>query len=185
MVYLQFESFPQLITERLLLRQLQLTDAPAIMQLRSDEQVNTFLGRKGTISMEEATAFIHKIETTINNKDGLYWAITLKHHPALIGTICYWNIVREKNMAEMGYELFPAFQGKGLMQEAISTLINFGFEQMNLEIITALPEAGNIKSIRVLEKNKFIPDEHHQFVSKEEADGLLVYYLTKKKQPGY
>lgn len=179
MVNLNFESFPQLVTERLVLRQLQLTDAPAIMQLRSDEQVNTFLGRKGTISMEEATAFIHKIETTISNRHGLYWVIALKHHPALIGSICYWNIAQEKDMAEMGYELFPAFQGKGLMQEAISKLINFGFEQMHLATITALPEAGNIKSIRVLEKNNFIADEDHQVVSIEEADGLAVYYLKK------
>lgn len=177
MVHLQFDSFPQLLTERLVLRQLQFTDAPAIMQLRSDEEVNTFLGRKGTINIDEAKAFIQKIETTINNKDGLYWAITLKHHPALIGTICYWNIVQEKEMAEIGFELFPAFQGKGLMQEAVATVIKFGFEEMNLEIITALPETGNSKSIRVLEKNKFTTDEHSQFVSKEEADGLLVYYL--------
>lgn len=180
MVNLHFESFPQLVTERLVLRQLQLTDAPAIQQLRSNEQVNTYLGRKGTITMEEAKAFIHKIETTINNHQGLYWAITLKHHPALIGTCCYWNIEQEKEMAEMGYELFPAFQGKGLMQEAIATVINFGFEQMHLETITALPEAGNSPSIRVLTKHKFIPDEENQIVSKEDADGLAVYYITKQ-----
>ena len=181
MLNLHFESFPQLITNRLVLRRLQINDAPEIMKLRSNESVNTFLNRTGSISIEQATAFINKIETTINNREGLYWAISLKHNPALIGTICYWNIVQEKDMAEIGYELFPAFQGKGLMQEAITTLINFGFEQMHLAIITALPETANSKSIRVLVKNKFIPDVDHQIVSKEEADGLAVYYLMRVK----
>ncbi|MEP6595773.1 MAG: GNAT family protein, partial [Ginsengibacter sp.] len=114
----------------------------------------------------------------IANKS-ICWAITLKHNPIVIGTICYWNISVENDIAEIGYELKPKFQGKGIMQAAISKAIAFGFNEIKLKVITALPKEGNNKSIQLLLKNNFQFDADLRICSKEAAGGLLVYYLTQ------
>jgi ribosomal-protein-alanine N-acetyltransferase len=159
------------------IRPLNLEDANEIRLLRSDEKVNEFIGRSGTISHDEAKAFIDLIEKNTSKGESYYWAIALKENNSLIGTICLWNIDLEKEVAEIGYELLPAFQGKGIMQEAISAIIKFGFEKINLKIILALLEARNKRSITLLLKNNFLPDENFMHVSKEAAEGLIVYYL--------
>ena len=45
---LDFKIFPELKTERLLLRNMENTDASLIQKLRSDEIVNAFVGRDNT-----------------------------------------------------------------------------------------------------------------------------------------
>lgn len=173
-----FNIYPELFTERLVLRQMKRTDANEIRLLRSDESVNEFIGRSGTISIDEAKEFIDKIEKSLNKKESFYWAITLKGSDKLIGTSCLYNLSFDKELAELGYELLPAFQGKGIMQESVSAIIQFAFEKLNVKILTALPEAGNKRSISLLLKNNFLPDKDFIHVSNEEADGLLVYYLA-------
>jgi ribosomal-protein-alanine N-acetyltransferase len=177
MINLQFPAFPQLTTERLLLRPLHINDAEAIKELRSNKQVNEFINRSGLITLDEAKQFISKIEAGVEKNGWFYWAISLKEQQQLIGTICLWNTSVEKEMAELGYELNPAFHGKGYMQEAVKAIIQFSFEQIQLKILTALPKAENLKSIQVLLKHQFTLDENNLYVSKEDADGMLVYYL--------
>lgn len=174
-----YDFTPLLETRRLQLRPLVAEDAEAISVLRSDPQVNTYLNRPATLSMEEATAYISKITTGIQQHNWMYWAIAVKTSPGLIGTICLWNFVPENEKTEIGYELSPAHQGKGLMQEAVEAVIRFGFEEMKLQLITALVKPGNQKSQQLLERNHFRPDHFNHYVSKEEAGEFVVYYLLK------
>lgn len=147
--------FPELSTERLILRRLVPEDDKAIARLRSDERVNRYLERPPTTNLKEAGHFIEKINASIENRESFYWAITLKEEQALLGTICYWNLEPENDRAEIGYELHPDAQGQGIMQEAITCVIQFGFEQLKLNSITACSRSDNLKSVRLLEKNKF------------------------------
>ena len=84
-------------------------------------------------------------------------------------------------MAEIGYELHPDFQGKGLMQEAISTVTDYGFNKMNLKVITAFTHINNLRSTNVLLKNNFLLDKNYTYAAKEDAGELSVYYLNKEK----
>ena len=115
-----FTPFPVLKTERLTLRQLSVNDDKEIFALRSDKQVNKYLDRDPTNTIEDARKFIHKIVEVVKQNKGIYWAITLTNNDNLIGTICLFNFSNENDQAEIGYELLPAFQGQGIMQEAIS-----------------------------------------------------------------
>lgn len=181
MPVLNFSSFPQLITERLLLRQLVDADAPGIQMIRSDEQVNQYLGRPACTDAEAAKNFIAKIEKGISNKESLYWVITLKGNEKLIGTICLWNFEAGKMQAEVGFELFPAFQGKGIMREALSEVLSFGFMELKLITITALTSPGNLPSIKLLQKAGFIVDTDYVQVTKEKAEGLSVYFIDQNR----
>lgn len=57
--------------------------------------------------------------------------------------------------AEIGYELLPDFQGKGIMQEAISKVIDFGILHIGLNSIEAYTHSKNQSSTRLLEKFNF------------------------------
>jgi ribosomal-protein-alanine N-acetyltransferase len=178
MLHLNFIPFPVITTQRLILRKLTIKDAEAIMMLRSDEQVNKFIDRPKSIDLNEAKKFIEKIENGINDNQWIYWAITSKEEDALIGTICLWNISIENNRAEIGYELHPNFQRKGLMQEAITKIIEYGFNKMKLEIITSFTHPGNKRSTDILLKNNFLLDKNYEYVEKEDAGELYVFYLV-------
>ena len=179
MLHINLSPFPILTTERLLLRQLSMDDAADILLLRSDERVNEFLDRAKTTTLEEARDFIQKIMTGVENNETVYWAIALKENNSLIGTICLWNIVKEKHLAEIGYELMPPFQGRGLMQEAVSSIIGYVFDTMKLNIIIAVPAANNTRSIELLKRNNFELDTNFEYNNGEIQENMLIYFLIQ------
>lgn len=179
---INFTAFPELKTERLILRQLKNEDESEIFLIRSDERVNRFLDRQKAKSLAEARDFINKINAAISNNESVYWAITLRDSPALIGTICFWNILWENSIAEIGYELMPDQQGKGFMQESISRIIEYGFQEMHLRKIDAYPSADNASSVKLLEKNNFKLDMSNtdRNIHSEELKNIAIYVLAKK-----
>jgi ribosomal-protein-alanine N-acetyltransferase len=169
---MNFTPFPALATERLTLRQLKFEDQHEIFTLRSDKRVNEFLDRSKANSIEDAVNFIHKINESISNNEALYWGIAMKEDLHLIGTICLWNISKENLTAEIGYELLPDHQGKGIMQEAVAKVIEYGFEILKLNAIDAELAPGNTKSVKLLERTGFI-------LTKAMED-TIVYSLPRK-----
>ena len=79
--------------------------------------------------------------------------------------------------AEVGFELFPGFQGRGIMKETLLEVVAFGFKQLKLKTITALTDPGNQPSIKLLQRAGFIADSDYSVVAKEEAGNLVVFYL--------
>ena len=156
MAHICFTPFPTLTTERLTLRQMTMSDEKEVFALRAEPSVSAFIGRPLARSVEEARRFIEKINDGLARNESAYWAITLKNKDKLIGTICLWNIVAEEAKAEVGYELAPPYQGKGIMQEAFTAVVRYGFERMKMKTIEALPSPDNARSIRLLERNHFV-----------------------------
>lgn len=155
-----FTPFPVLKTERLTLRQLSANDDQEIFALRSDKQVNKYLDREPSNTIEDARKFIHKIAEFVRQNEGIYWAITLTALDKLVGTICLFNLSNENDQAEIGYELLPAFQGQGIMQEATSKVIAFGFDVIGLKAIEAYTHLENENSSKLLEKFNFKKQEN-------------------------
>ena len=167
-----FTPFPVLKTGRLTLRQLRSSDDNEIFALRSNDNVNKYLGRKPSKSIDDAKNFIQTINENIQRNDSIYWAITLNRSDKLIGTICLFNFSDDHSQAEIGYELLPDYQGKGIMQEATSKVIDFGIQYIGLNLIEATTHSENKSSTRLLEKFNF---------KKKSAEGnLMMFKLTCK-----
>jgi [ribosomal protein S5]-alanine N-acetyltransferase len=62
----------------------------------------------------------------------------------------------ERRSAEIGYWLGRAFWGEGIATDAVRTLTTHGFEAFDLTRIFAVPFAGSLASIRVLEKCGYV-----------------------------
>ena len=154
----KFTPFTVLKTGRLILRQLRRSDDYEILALRSNDNVNKYLDRRPSKSIDDARNFIHTINENVWSDDSIYWAITLSSADNVIGTVCLFNFSENFSKAEIGYELLPDFQGKGLIQEAISAVIHFGFQQVGLQAIEAYTRFENQRSTSVLEKLHFKRD---------------------------
>ena len=168
---INFTPFPVLKTERLTIRQLVTRDANEIFALRSDINVNKYLDRNPSKSIDDAQVFIQTINENIQKNISIYWAITLSDTDKLIGTICLFDFSTDNLKAEIGYELLPDFQGKGIMQEATSKVIDFGIQHIGLHSIEAYTHSENQSSRRLLEKFNF---------KKHSVDGnnLMTFKLT-------
>jgi len=162
MLQLNFNAFPELFTERLVLRQISAADVKEVFQLRSDKNVMQFLDRPLAQSTDDAMALIQKIAAGHEKNENITWAITLQNQPELIGTIGFWRIDKENYRAEIGYLLHPGQQGKGLMQEAIATVLKYGFQTIKLHSVEANVNPANNASIKLLEKNKFVKEAHYK-----------------------
>ncbi|KFF03676.1 GNAT family N-acetyltransferase [Flavobacterium hydatis] len=155
MVNRSFTPFPILATERLTLRQLSTEDGQDIFALRSDAEINKYLGRQPSRTIEEATHFINKINDSIKKNDSIYWAITLTNSSIFVGTICLFDFSDETNKCEIGYELLTNFHGQGIMQEATKKVIDYAFQTLQVKMIEALTHNDNLNSIKLLTKFDF------------------------------
>lgn len=166
-----------LVTERLNLRGLLESDAPHILAIRSNAEVNKYLDRPNDTTIEQALSFIKKIAGIVSSCNGCYWGITLKGKDELIGTICYWNLQPADKKAEIGYELNPLYQGLGYMQEAVAEVLRVGFHKLDFELITACPQEGNQSSIKLLRKKGF--SLAGEFTEEETGSKYLDFRLAK------
>ena len=182
MLSLNFQPFPTLQTARLHLRELTPEDANELFFLRSDAQVLRYLDKHPAKSVEEAIAFIDTINKEQLNGDTVMWGIALNESPVLIGTIGYWRMQKEHYRAEIGYVLHPAHQGKGIMDEAMKAVLQYGFEKMKLHSVEANTNPANAASQKLLEKNGFVKEAYFRenyFFDGKFLDSLIYSLLAK------
>lgn len=157
---IHFSNPPQLETERLLLRPLTLDDAPAMQRIRSDERVMVFMDSERHTTLAHSIKFITENLDTYQNKKGLFWALTLKTTGVFIGDFSYWDINHKNARAEIGYTLLPDYWGNGYMTEALQTLLQFGFKDLNLHSIEANINPSNTNSRKLLQRLGFVKEAY-------------------------
>lgn len=148
-------NYTALKTERLILRRLVESDWEMIQYLRSDPDINKFVKRATAETKEKALEFIAKITDGIQTHKLYYWCISENNNPLMIGSICLCNISKNRKTAELEYDLNPQFHGKGIMQEAMQSVLEFGFNQLKLNVIEAFTNKENIPSKNLLIRNLF------------------------------
>jgi [ribosomal protein S5]-alanine N-acetyltransferase len=182
MLLLNFNPFPILKTERLLLRRVNNTDVNEIMSLRSNPETMKYIPRPLVKTIEDALEHIAMIDEKIEKNEGINWAITLKDYSKLIGIIGYYRIKPEHYRAEIGYMILPEYNGKGIVSEAIKEVVKYGFEVMQLHSIEAVIDPENYASAKVLEKNEFVKEAHfkeNEFYEGRFLDSVIYSKLNK------
>ena len=143
------------LTDRLILRTLTEFDSFEVLGIRSHPVINQFLHRDSPRNTFEALDFILNIQRKSANGEIFFLGIALQNKPELIGTICLWNFSGDRKTAELGYELLPEYHGKGIMSEAVTFILNYGFEDLNVSKIEAFTNKNNLNSIQLLQKFNF------------------------------
>jgi len=174
MIDFSFTPFPFLTTKNYSLRNLTPADEQEIFALRSSDEINKYLDRPRANTLDDARNFITKIINGIAKNESIFWVVTPKDESKFLGSICLWKISREGAKAEIGFELLPENHGKGIMQEVIPKILQFGFGEMKLKTIEAELSPRNLKSVRLLEKNNF-----KLAAEDEENPDSVIYALNK------
>jgi [ribosomal protein S5]-alanine N-acetyltransferase len=150
-----FTRFPSLTTNRLQLRQIQSSDADALFAILSDPQVTQFYGHEPHQSIDETKALIAQIQFRYLKRDGLRWGITLHGEEKLLGSCGFHRFGPDFHRVETGYELDRSFWGKGIMTEAMTAILTYGFTDLNLHRIEAIIDIANDRSKALLLKLGF------------------------------
>ncbi len=144
-----------LATDRLSLRKAQVSDAEALFAVRSEPAVTRQYGQEPDRSVDDSLKWIQNGLDNCARHEAMTWAITLKGKDTAIGECCIWNIDRVHRCAEIGYELHPAYWRKGIMTEALTAILAYGFGELGLHRMEANPLASNIASQGLLLKLGF------------------------------
>jgi RimJ/RimL family protein N-acetyltransferase len=143
-------------TERLILREILLSDAEALFEMESNPNVHKYLWNKPLISIDEVYQYIELVRNQyLENNIGRF-VVILKETNKLIG----WaglkyntKIVNNKvHFFDIGYRLNEKFWGKGYASEASFAWLDYGFNVMKIKIMEAAAHTDNIASNRILQK---------------------------------
>ena len=162
MLQLNFDPFPILKSERLLLRKITMEDAEDFFVLRSDVNAMKYIDRPKPGSIQDIYELVAKISAGIQKNESIGWAITLKDKPGMVGSMGFHLIEQENYRAEIGYMLHPSCWNKGYMSEAIKIAIEYGFNEMKLHSIEAKINPENTASARLLKKNQFTKEAYYR-----------------------
>lgn len=157
--------FPELETERLLLKEIVNEDARGIFNCFSNNEVTRYYGQDTLTNLEEAKEFVDYFARSYKEKRGIRWGIQNKGQNNIIGTIGFNAWSRKHKRAEIGYELHPQHWRKGYAYEAASKIIAYGFSELELTRIGAVVFTENKASDRLLSKLGF------------EKEGILRNYM--------
>src|SRR6266700_782307 len=181
-----FTRFPYLTTNRLRLRQIQQEDAEAIYATFSDEETMQFTGHGPYRLVDETRRFLEQIQTRYARREAIRWGITLKGEDRVLGSCGFHHFDAGFHRAETGYELNRAYWRQGMMTEAMSAILTYGFDFLGLHRVEAIIDMANEQSKGLLLKLGFtyegnlrqryffrdrFEDEHYFGLLKDEWQG--------------
>lgn len=159
MLAISLQPFPTLSTERLLLREITEDDVVDLFKLQSNVQVMKHIALP-LKTVEDAAAKIKFYQELLSKQEAINWAITLKPDTKLTGIILLKAIDCKNHRAEVGYMLHPDFWRKGIVQEALTCILDFAFNKLHFHSLEAVIDPYNIASEKILEKNGFVKEGH-------------------------
>ncbi len=185
MLTIQFDSFPTLTTDRLVLREIMPADAERLYALRRDPRVTRYLDRDNDADLSVVQSLILTIRQSFDQGDGISWALSLKESPEFIGNLGFWRIDKKNHRAEIGYILDPEHWGTGLMSEAIEAILPYGFKTIGFHSVEANTALENSASQRLLEKHGFVKEAHFRqdwYYNGVFSDSLIYCKLASDEQ---
>lgn len=151
-----FLTFPTLTTERLVLREVTDADAADIFALRGDYDVTKLNFGRNYATIAEAHHTIRRMAEGFDIAAHLRFGITLRGGDnGVIGLVGFNYFDFNDNRAAIGFDLRKSYWGQGIMPEAVTAVLAFGFERIGLNRIEADCSIMNVASQRVLRKVGF------------------------------
>ena len=149
-----FTHFPSLATNRLQLRQIQPSDVEAFFAPFSDEETMQFYGEPHR-SVDDTRQAIAQTQARFVQREEIRWGITRTGQDQVIGSCGFHHFDADFQRAETGYILNRAFWGQGMMIEAMSCILTYGFAELGLHRVEAIIDIANERSQSLLLKLGF------------------------------
>jgi ribosomal-protein-alanine N-acetyltransferase len=144
-------DFP-LLSQRLLLRPFEPSDAPATHRVYSDEGVMRWVGTGPVVRPEQTEAMLAGYIEHQRRYGFSFWAVIERDSGELIGDA---GLYRRIDQVELGYTLGRSHWGKGYGTEAAERCVREAFTTLELPQLEALVRPENDASVGVLRKLGF------------------------------
>lgn len=175
-------TFEILTTPRLLLRKITPEVFNHVFETFTNAEKMTFFGLETQEQLDEEQRKYDKGVSTFS-KSFLYFQVMDQATEQVIGWCGYHTWYVDHNRAEIGYGISEKFRRKGLMSEAMMTIIKYGFFEMKLHRIEAFISPENDASIAIADKFGF----QHEGLLREhyKKDGVMedsaVFSILKRE----
>ena len=145
-----FSHLPTLLTPRLTLRPVRMSDAEDLYEYSRDSEVARHVLWDAHRSIHQTRDYIRYLIRQYRNGAPSTFVIALRETGKVIGTIGFMWVQTENRSAEVGYSLSRAYWNCGYMSEALKAVVEFGFLKLNLNRIEAQHECDNPASGHVM-----------------------------------
>lgn len=149
------------INDQLQLRMFTIDDAEALFRLTmaSKPYLREWLGWLDyTETVEDSRQNIEGRIKGLLETGGYPKSFAIVYQDELAGTIGFNDIDRGIKCGTVGYWLGQDFQGKGIMSQALETVIDYGFRDLKLDKIEIRVATGNLKSRALPERFGFLEE---------------------------
>jgi ribosomal-protein-alanine N-acetyltransferase len=152
--------FPTLRTERLVLREFAMVDAPELHRLaQSREVARMMLHLPHPYEEDMAEEWIKGLRLMFEAGKGTTFAVVLREGGTLVGTVSLYTrapdgtaVLGEDGTGLLGFWLGVPYWNEGYATEAVCEVVRYGFEERGLLRIRANHFGSNAASGRVLRK---------------------------------
>jgi RimJ/RimL family protein N-acetyltransferase len=142
-------------TDRLMIRRIENKDKLDLFEIMSDKETAYDDGFAPYLEMNEK----YEADFKYLVSDEMHYAIELKEQHKVIGIMHLTkNTERAVVCYEIGYDVNPMYRRKGYATESVNAIIDYCFNVINVELITACVYEWNIKSSNMLKKLGFIQE---------------------------
>jgi RimJ/RimL family protein N-acetyltransferase len=138
-------------TERLIIRQAKLEDAPLLFELNSDPEVVRYTGDASFNDMMEVLDIIKNRMIAQFEKYKMSRLMVFLKDGTFLGW-CGLKYFPETNEVDLGYRFSKKHWGKGYATESSKAMLEYGFNTLNLKRIIAKAMPENVNSIKVMQK---------------------------------
>lgn len=174
----------QIETDRLILRKCMESDyEDSYKYCCSDPELCRLQGFGVHGSSETTRRSFKEKEERYKVDDSFYeWAIIRKEDNQFMGEIALVQYNEEYNAIQLGYHLGKEFRGKGYMQEALTSILKFAFEELGVDQVYALILNDNTSSQKVALSNNLEYSRTIENYKDDVYEGPIdKYKITKEK----
>jgi ribosomal-protein-alanine N-acetyltransferase len=148
-------TFPELVGDGLVLRELCEADLPAWFERLSDPHAAALAGDPVATSAEAVIQGLAHHRAAFRERTGLRWAIVPTALSASVGSVGLFRFDQGARTAEIGAAIGRAHWARGVATRAGRLVLEYGFSALGLEAIEAVVLPENAGTLRVLEKLGF------------------------------
>lgn len=170
---------PIIVTQRLILRELEYTDANDLFEMDSDPEVHLYIENNPVKSIDEMKKVIEMLKEQYVKNRIARWAVVDRATNECVGWsgLKYFRepLNNHTNFYELGYRFKRKHWGKGFATESSNAIIEYGFKNLNIDSIFAMTDPNNHNSKKVLTKLGF------EFRETFDFEGDLTDWFELKK----
>ncbi|WP_309241936.1 GNAT family N-acetyltransferase [Brevibacillus daliensis] len=145
-------TYPVLITKRLMLLHLSMHHVDDLFEIFSNEKTTDHVPREVHVSKSETVSYLEKkLADSVEGKSFI-WAVSLKETGKIIGVAGMFNYSLKDRSASLGSVINPEYRGNGYISEAFKEIIRYAFTELGLARIEGKCESSNHASERLIHK---------------------------------